>query len=167
MPLDDLLCGPMDEESARAAYEELRSLLAESGLAWLVAQVDEAIAEGRYIVRRSVRRDRYAEEQIVERAADTRRGEIGTRPFTQRERLQLLLDAAISALAATPRLEEELERNLVEAQPGTTHVEFVNEDTREVTRAVRRQGSVDLPQDRMRDALVALTELRRRVVEDL
>src|SRR5215210_4144500 len=102
----------MNEATARALDDELRGILRDAGFGWLAQQVDEVASEGVYVVKARGRRG-WEEEQAVEKAADARRGEIGTRPLSPEERLQLLINASIAALTQAPQLEDEIQHTLL------------------------------------------------------
>jgi hypothetical protein len=122
----------VDEEMAQSLESELRAVLVEAGMGWVVAQVAETVAEGRYVVKPRRGHEKLSPDapvEIVEKASDTRRGDIGTRPFTAKERLQILAEAAAAALTQAPELEAAIEQELIEEEPEIEAVEFVDEVT--------------------------------------
>jgi hypothetical protein len=141
--------------------EALRTSLREAGFGWLIEQVDEAAAEGLYMVKPRGGRTSDVEPETVERASDARRGEIGTRPLTSEERLALLIDAAITAIDQTPLLEDEIQRDLIEPDPSIERIEFFDERTQTTVRALSRGETATPQRVRARDVVSELAKLRR------
>ncbi|MEV4399997.1 hypothetical protein [Nonomuraea sp. NPDC049607] len=107
--------------------QQLRTLLAEAGLSWVLQQVDDAVAEGnseevRLKAQRARPRGRYGDEEAIfihdevvyervsipsHREPDGARIHITTRPYTTAERVQLLIAALRRLLIDLPRVQQE------------------------------------------------------------
>lgn len=93
----------MDEEEAKIAYEGITDLLRKVGLDWVVEQVKESNYLGKTVITKA-----DASEFIDDQVAGQRRGRrqmqdfVTTQPFSNIERLNLLLDA-IDRVMALPQ----------------------------------------------------------------
>jgi hypothetical protein len=98
----------MTDEELDEIFASLSAILADSGLAWLVEQVNEGIQVGR-IVTRTFRRGRQEEVAALELSTKhTRNTTIGTDPYGPAERVNLLIDALRVALTHSAALEQEV-----------------------------------------------------------
>lgn len=98
----------MTDEEFDEIFASLSTILADAGLAWLVAQVNEAIQIGRIVTRR-FHRGRAQEDEVLELTTKTTRNTtIGTDPYRPADRVNLLIDALRVALEHSASLEQEV-----------------------------------------------------------
>lgn len=88
----------MNEQECTAAYQELVETLNESNLERLVQRVEEVIERGKEVF---VKDDQYTSF-------------ITTKPYTEREKLFLLIDAIERALVETAAIEVEISNFLIQ-----------------------------------------------------
>lgn len=130
----------MDDPALREIETQLRSLLSEHGLGWVVEQVDELVDEGVYEV--AAKRKGGAEmREKVERPSDARRGSSSVRPYTVEERVGMLLSCAQRAVRDGQALEDAVDEMLLAPADGPEtrrgRLEFFDERTASVVRVVR------------------------------
>jgi hypothetical protein len=98
----------MTDEELDEIFVSLSTILADVGLAWLVAQVNEAIQIGRIVTRR-FHRGRPQEDEVLELTTKTTRNTtVGTDPYRPADRVNLLIDALRVALQHSAALEQEV-----------------------------------------------------------
>jgi hypothetical protein len=96
----------MTDEELNEIFAALSAILTDSGLDWLVAQVNENIQVGQ-IVTRTFHRGEPEEVAALELTTKTKRNIIvGTDPYGAAERVNLLVSAIQVALADTAALEQ-------------------------------------------------------------
>jgi hypothetical protein len=82
----------MREDQAAAVEEQLRVVVAEAGLQWVIDQVGEFVLEGKPAFKR-IQGARGDETEPYVRELTTKRGVPRSEPYTAAERLALLLEA--------------------------------------------------------------------------
>ncbi len=98
----------MTDEELDEIFASLSTILADAGLAWLVAQVNEAIQIGRIVTRR-FHRGRLQEDEVLELTTKTTRNTtVGTDPYRPADRVNLLINALRVALEHSAALEQEV-----------------------------------------------------------
>lgn len=98
----------MTDEELDEIFASLSTILADAGLSWLVAQVNEAIQIGRIVTRR-FHRGRPQEDELLELTTKTTRNTIvGTDPYIPGDRVNLLINALRVALEHSAALEQEV-----------------------------------------------------------
>ena len=103
----DLGANVTDEE-LDDIFASLSAILTDAGLAWLVAQVNEAIQIGRIVTRR-FHRGRLQEDEALELTTKTTRNTtIGTDPYGSVDRVNILVNALRVALEHSAALEQEV-----------------------------------------------------------
>jgi hypothetical protein len=109
----------MDDVEAAEIELELRAMILDAGLTWVLEEVDEALAEGfvevtdKPSVRTSKARDIGKVEALSSGTLNRRRDE-KIRPYTPTERTFLLIDAIRRAVVETAALEQQLTSSLKE-----------------------------------------------------
>jgi hypothetical protein len=102
----------MTDEDYQKTFEALRQMMLDSGLSWVVTQVDEEIRFGRTAVKRiSVRPEPPEELALIELVERTRTAKVNvsaTRPYTKHEQLGMLLDALERTVGGINDMEEAL-----------------------------------------------------------
>lgn len=147
----------MDEEEARSAYEGIAGMLQEIGLKWVIDQVEESISRGKTV---AIEAD--ASEFIEDVPAGQRRGRrqmqkfVTTQPFSDTERLLLLLDA-IGRIMALPQFEADVCKMLE-----TDSVIFASEREGDDDCSMRSDSGQLAETEQVR-----LRELRRQVEEPI
>jgi hypothetical protein len=100
----------MDEQDAQLAFDELRRVVADSPLAWVLANVDDEIQRGRPGTRTLDRTNEDIGIFDMPRRTSARSRKIErfttVTPFTSSERLELLVSAVDRVLTQIPELEE-------------------------------------------------------------
>ena len=148
----------------RAIEIELLDILSSARLEWLSEQVAEIAGEGHFEVRVG-KRGQPTERLSVESASDTRRGEIGTRPFTVYERVDLLVQTAIVAITQTVELEDVLRDELIEPL-GVEQIEFIDVDTDGVARVISQPPSAPGSDRDRTNQVVRLLEQVRATIDE-
>ena len=98
----------MTDEELDEIFASLSSILTEAGLAWLVAQVNEAVQIGRIVTRR-FHRGRPQEDEALELTTKTTRNTtVGTDPYGSVDRVNILMNALRVALEHSRALEQEV-----------------------------------------------------------
>ena len=82
----------MREDEATSVEEQLRAVLTEAGLQWVLDQVDEFVLEGKPEFKR-IRGARGDEPEPFVRELTTKRGVPRSEPYAAAERVALLLEA--------------------------------------------------------------------------
>jgi hypothetical protein len=129
------------EARAVALERELRNALRQAGLAWMLDEIDRAVAEGRAVVR-----SRRGEREPFGPEFDIRDAEVTADRYTAKERTQLLIDALRRTLVDAPALADETvemlstERTIerlafVDPASGETRRAFPDESERATARA--------------------------------
>jgi hypothetical protein len=106
----------MNPETLRQTYRELTEMLRDLGLGWVVHQVDETINDGSQVEKTAnIFKDEDPEELIQvgspeDRYAPRRRGKaaqmMSVEPWTDTQRLEILIDAIRHALVYAAEIEE-------------------------------------------------------------
>lgn len=98
----------MTDEELDEIFASLNTILADVGLAWIGAQVNEAIQIGRIVTRR-FHRGREQEDEALELTTKTTRNTVvGTDPYRPIDRVNLLINALRVALEHSAALEQDV-----------------------------------------------------------
>lgn len=89
----------MNEQECTVAYQELVEIINEHNLGWLVQRVHEAIERGKEVFVQN----NYQKTPVLE-----------TKPYTEREKLFLLIDAIERTLVETAAIEVEISNFLIQ-----------------------------------------------------
>jgi hypothetical protein len=151
------------EGEAAAVEEELRGVVAEAGLQWVLDQVDDFVLEGKPEFRR-FRGARGDESEPYVRELTTKRGVPRSEPYTPSERVSLLLEA-IERITSQP-LEFEAEiSTYVLSDAALDDVAWIDELEREPRRSVleaeQRDQSTRAAVEELRPVLAQLLERAR------
>ena len=153
----------MTESEATAVEEELRAVVAEAGLQWVLDQVDEFVLEGKpeFKLFRGARGD---ESEPYVRELTTKRGVPRSEPYKPSERLSLLLEA-LERITSQP-LEFETDINAAVKRDDTLEdVVWVDELEREprksVLEAEQRDDSARAGRLELQGVLIQLLERAR------
>jgi hypothetical protein len=147
----------MTEGEATAVEEELRAVVAEAGLQWVLDQVDEFVLEGKPEFK-LFRGGRGDETEAYVRELTTKRGVPRSEPYTAAERVSLLLEALERITSQPLELEAEITA-LVMEDDALDDVAWVDELEREPRRSVLEA------EERDRSARAAHEELHPVLVE--
>jgi hypothetical protein len=154
----------MTEGEATAVEEELRAVVAEVGLQWVLDQVDEFVLEGKPEFRR-FRGARGDEFEPYVRELTTKRGVPRSEPYTPSERVSLLLEALERITSQPLEYEAEISAS-VRGDEALDDVVWIDELEREPRRSVleaeQRDRSIATTHEELHGALV---ELRQRARE--
>ncbi|WP_305779812.1 hypothetical protein [Nocardia nova] len=177
----------MDSDQLLAVEDEIRSMISDSSLAWLLDEVDDAIAAGipeekllrrqRRAVGRSDQEAEAALYKVIDTASvhdaeyETSRKQgtlvIATRPMTDQERVEVLLEALRRVLVELPEIELETLRTLREVpesddgdRSAAETVTFVPEDVVRSRSRTARTLRADQPKQRARLAELLSLALR-------
>lgn len=140
----------MDEEEAKRAYDGISEVLRAVGMGWVAEQVEESVELGKTVTKKA-----DASEFIDDKVAGQRRGRqrmqdfVTTEPFSNLERLNLLLDA-INRVMALPDFEADALK-ILEAKDVT----FVSEQGNDASRSLHRNRTEEqeLARRRLREVL--------------
>lgn len=124
----------MREGDAAAVEEELRAVVAEAGLQWVLDQVDAFALEGKPEFKR-VRGVRGDETEAYVRELTTKRGVPRSEPYTASERVSLLLEALERITSQPLQLEAEISASVMK-DDALDDVAWVDELEREPRRSV-------------------------------
>ena len=131
----------MREEDIRDNTTRLNHLLREKGLLWVVEEVSRVIEHG-VEEKKSVSFETFS----LEGEAIPRRGPksevTATRPYTDEEQLELLLDAVKSVLVDGAQIRSEIFRKLAQGLPNAA-IQFEPD----VPSDIQERGFVPLPED--------------------
>jgi hypothetical protein len=122
------------EGEAAAVEEELRVVVAEAGLQWVLDQVDAFALEGKPEFKR-VRGVRGDETEAYVRELTTKRGVPRSEPYTASERVSLLLEALERITSQPLQLEAEISASVMK-DDALDDVAWVDELEREPRRSV-------------------------------
>lgn len=150
----------MQEADAVTVEEDLRALLAELGLQWVLDQIDEFVLEGKPEFKR-FRGARGDETEAFVRELTTKRGVPRSEPYTASERLSILLEA-LQRIATQPvDLETDISASVV-ADEALDDVVWVDELEREPTRRARDAQQRDKA---ARDAYAELQPVLEQLID--
>jgi hypothetical protein len=153
----------MTEAEAAAVEEELRGVVAETGLQWVLDQVDEFVLEGKPEFRR-FRGARGDESEPHVRELTTKRGVPRSEPYTPSERVSLLLEAIERITSQPLEFEAEISASVV-GDAALDDVAWIDELEREPRRSVleaeQRDQSTRAAVEELRPVLVQLLERAR------
>jgi hypothetical protein len=121
------------EGEAAAVEEELRAVVAEAGLQWVLDQVDAFALEGKPEFKR-VRGARGDETEAYVRELTTKRGVPRSEPYTASERVSLLLEALERITSQPLQLEAEISASVMK-DDALDDVAWVDELEREPRRS--------------------------------
>jgi hypothetical protein len=124
----------MTEGEATAVEEELRAVVTEAGLQWVLDQVDEFVLEGKPEFKR-FRGAHGDETEPYARELTTKRGVPRSEPYTAAERVSLLLEALERITSQPLELEAEISGSVME-DDALDDVVWVDELEREPRRSV-------------------------------
>ena len=96
----------MTDEELDEVFAALSTILADSGLGWIVTQVNEHIQVGRLVTRRFHRGEPEEVAALEFSTKSTRNTIVGTDPYGAAERLDLLVSAVRVALIDSAALEQ-------------------------------------------------------------
>jgi hypothetical protein len=156
------------DEELDEIFASLSTILADVGLAWLVAQVNEAIQIGRIVTRR-FHRDREQEDEALELTTKTTRNTIvGTDPYRPIDRVNLLINALRMALEHSAALEQEVghffANEHMTPEPGIVVSAPDQPISSDETRTIARGGDAAATAAASR-VLPLLDELTRRIAQ--
>jgi hypothetical protein len=114
----------MEEVTAAALAEAIRSTLDERGLRWVVDQVDQTLDEG---VTETVKTEAF--ESVGSGPGGRRRRQefFTQRPYSQIEELQLLLEAVRRAVVDIPAMARAIRGDFPTEEGGPRSIHFVSE----------------------------------------
>ena len=131
----------MREAEATAVEEELRALVAEVGLQWVLDQVDEFVLEGKPEFKR-FQGARGDEAETYVRELTTKRGVPRSEPYTASERVSLFLEAIDRITSQPQEFEEEINASVMKDDT-LDDVAWVDELEREQRRSAREAEQRD------------------------
>ena len=153
----------MTEGEATAVEEELRDVVAEAGLQWVLDQVDEFVLEGKPEFRR-FRGARGDESEAYVRDLTIKRGVPRSEPYTPSERVSLLLEAIARITSQPLEFEAEISATVV-GDAALDDVAWIDELEREPRRSVleaeQRDQSTRAAAEELHPVLVQLLERAR------
>jgi hypothetical protein len=131
----------MISAEALSIYDELRSLLGDSGFTWILNNVDELEHNG---TAEDYSLERYRESSDDENATRHARREsvIGMRPYTEQERLTLLLDEIERCIIQPIRIANTLPKHLSPSTQASVAIEIVDNNTNDTVFRVGASSSV-------------------------
>lgn len=154
----------MTDAEATAVEEDLRAVVAEAGLQWVLDQVDDFVLEGKPEFKR-FRGARGDETETYVRELTTKRGVPRSEPYTASERVSLLLEAIDRIISQPQEFEAEISAAVMKDDT-LDDVAWVDELEREPRRsAIEAEQQDQTARTARRELRPVLTQLITRTRE--